>query len=288
MKKVRVTRLITWALFAAGGIAQGGTELGRLPSGGIARSSAGPADELIGFLLFDPSAIAARVPAGVRLRTLAEKARDWPKLAAYLEQHPGRRGWAWSFYEIIGIHAARYDNVTAHFDDGRGGMAVWYPEVVQIGPADSRALGEQNLAIGSWVSDLGLVSHMRSKKFPAQFAEVQFSWDAGSARGSLHSDDLSIAGECRLEGDAFIPWWGKSQHSFETMWTPAGEGDTFEVVTWAGHRSRVCRDAVWRVTGTHPFAVAFNDPSRGDAHFLDTEFAYGYLLESTLFERNRR
>ncbi len=266
-------------------VAAAGTELGTLPPQQLAQSTAGPADELIGFLLFDPSRIQDRIPRGMRLRTLEEKSRDWPRLAAYLEAHPDRRGWAWSVYEVIGIHAARYDSLDARFDSGRGGMAVWYPEVTAIGEADPRALGEQILALGSWVSDPALVDYMRSRSFPATPARLTFEWNESRADGALEADGLTIRGHCRLEGPSFVPWWGKDPHSFQTMWTPAGEGDTFEVVTWAGHRSRKCRDADWRVSGTHPFAMLFNDPKAGDPAFLPTEFAYGYLLKSGLYPR---
>jgi hypothetical protein len=69
------------------------------------------------------------------------------------------------------------------------------------------------------------------------------------------------------------------------MWTPAGEGDTFEVVTWAGHRSLRCVDPHWRVSGDHPFARAFNDSALGDPNVLPAEFAYGYFLKSGLYRR---
>lgn len=265
--------------------ATAGTELGSLPPGEIARSSAGPSDELIGFLAFDPGIVAARIPPGLRLRTLAEMAHRWPRLADYLVKHPGRSGWAWSHFEIIGIHAAKYDAMDARFGPGHGGMAVWYAEVVRDDESDSRPLGDQNLALGSWVSDARLAAYMRARGFPATAARVQFRRDDASASGDLATADLAIHGECRLEGAPFVPWWGKDKLSYETIWTPAGEGETFEVVTWAGHRSRTCRDATWRVSGSHPFARLFNDAVSADASILPTEFAYGYDLRSALYAR---
>lgn len=287
MNIVRITGWTALALLLGSPPSFAGTELGALPDGAVATSSAGPADELIGVLLFDPRLVADRVPAGVRLATLAEKARTWPRLATYLETHPERRGWAWSIYEIIGIRAATYDAVSAHFDGGHGGMAVWYPAVTRTDDSDPRPTGDQNLALGSWLSDPDLAAYMRSRGFPAQDADVRFASDADSASGDLVTTDLSIHGECRLEGPPFVPNWGKDRFSFETMWTPAGEGDTYEIVTWAGHRSRHCREAQWRVTGNHPFARLFNDPALADHDFVPTEFAYGYTLRSALYLRPR-
>src|SRR5690349_11770144 len=116
----RVSSLTSsWSTIAALlflGPAVAGTALGELPPEPLSRSSSGPSDELIGFLLFDPARIQDRLPPGIRFRTLEDKAREWPRLSAYLQAHPGRRSWAWSIYEIIGIHAARYDSVSANFD----------------------------------------------------------------------------------------------------------------------------------------------------------------------------
>ncbi len=281
------TAALAIAVLSACPVARAGTELGALPPGAVATSSSGPASELIGFLLFDPAAIADRVPTGIRLTTLEEKARAWPRLATYLEKHPDRRAWAWSFFEIIGIEKATYDNVDARFDGGRGGMVVWYPEVRQVDAADDRPIGTQSLAVGSWVSDPELAGYMRSRGFPAMTATVRFAAEADSASGDLAAADLSIHGECRLEGTPFVPSWGKERLSYETFWTAAGEGDTYEIVTWAGHRSRHCRDAQWRVGGTHPFARLFNDPRVSDHDFLPTEFSFGYVLKSALYERTR-
>lgn len=166
-------------------------------------------------------------------------------------------------------------------------MVVWYPEVQQIAPSDQRPLGEQNLAVGSWVSDPELASYMRSRGFPATDASVRFTSDDNSASGSMTADDLIIHADCRLEGPSFIPTWGRDHESYETMWTPSGQGDTYEIVTWAGHRSRRCVDAHWRLSGTHAFARLFNDETASDHDFMSTEFAFGYVLKSALYARRK-
>ena len=280
-----------WAglLFAVAALtaapAPAGERLGPLPAGEIARSAAGPSDEMIGYLLFDPAPVAPRLPPGVRFLTLAEKAEGWPRLAAYLKAHPDRRAWAWSFYEIIGIRAARYGHVSARVRGGRGGMAVWYPELVRIDGTDPRPRGTQDLALGSWISDPALVAAMRAQGFPAETGAIAFRRTPGRLSVSLRTRHLAISGGCRLEGRPYVPWWGKEPLSYETMWTPAGEGDSFEIVTWAGHRARKCVDPRWRVTGDHPFARAFNDPTLGDPDFYPAEMAYGYVLRSALYRR---
>src|SRR5262245_49248364 len=131
------------ALFLAAAVAQAGEKMGPLPPGAISQSEAGPSDELVGYLALDPRLIEGQLPHGVRFLTLEEKAKEWPRLAKYLEQHPERRAWVWSFYEIILLRAARYDAKVGHFDNG--GMAVWYVEVAQTDAAEKRPLGDQYL-----------------------------------------------------------------------------------------------------------------------------------------------
>lgn len=140
---MRITFFLALAAGMLASTAWAGQRLGPLPPGAVARSTAGPADEIIGYLAFDPAPLAARVPPGVRFRTLAEKAAEFPGIARYLAAHPERRGWAWSYFEIIGIRAARYDSRAARYRGGRGGMAVWYADMVRTDSADPRPLGDR-------------------------------------------------------------------------------------------------------------------------------------------------
>lgn len=282
---MRFSVLLRLAAVAAASPAGAGQRLGPLPPGAIAHSRAGPSNEMIGYLAFDPAPLAGRLPPGVHFRTLAEKAADYPGLARYLVRHPGRRGWAWSFFEIIGIRAARYDRIAARFHGGRGGMAVWYPELAPTDGADPPPVGDQNLAAGSWISDAGLARYMRSRGFPATAARAGFRIAADRLTATLSAPGLTIRGSCTLTGASFVPDWAQEPLSYETMWTPAGEGETYEIVTWTGHRSRRCDHPAWRVTGDHPFARAFNDPALGDPNMLPAAFAGGYMLESALYRR---
>ncbi|MBV9884493.1 MAG: hypothetical protein JO276_15905 [Sphingomonadaceae bacterium] len=282
---MRASILLALAAGTLASAATAGQRLGPLPPGAIAHSIAGPSDQMIGYLAFDPAPLAALLPPGVRFRTLGEKAADYPGLARYVARHPERRGWAWSFFEIIGISAARYDRVAAHFRGGRGGMAVWYPELARTDGADRRPLGDQNLAAGSWVSDPRLARHMRRRGFPATAARIDFRIAGDRLTASLSAPGLTISGSCTLAGPFFVPEWAQEPVSYETMWTQAGEGDTYEIVTWAGHRARRCEHPAWRVAGVHPFARAFNDPALGDPNMLPAAFAGGYMLESALYRR---
>lgn len=275
--------LLAVVALALAPLAHAGERMGPLPSGAIARSVAGPSDELVGYLAFDPRLVADKLPRGARFATLQDKAAHWKSLAAYLEHHPERRDWAWSYYEIILLRAARYDRVAGRFGDG-GGMAVWYAELAPVDAADPRPHGEQSLALGSWLSDPKLVAYMRGRGFPADDAAIAFHRDHDTARATMTRADLTIEGRCRLEGLAFVPDWAREPLSYQTFWTP-GDAGTFEVVTWTGHQSIKCADPQWTVSGDHPFAKAFNDPALGDPAIYPTDFNFGYSLRSGLYRR---
>lgn len=263
--------------------AEAGLRMGALPEGALSRSVAGPSDELVGYIAFDPRLVADQLPAGLRFVPLQEKAEHWPYLQAYLQRHPERAGWVWSYYEVILLRAARYDRVRGDF--GRsGGMALWYADVAREDVSDPRPQGDQSLVLGSWISDPVLAAYMRAKGFPAEDGAVTFRSDRQSARGRFMGAGLTIEGACRLEGAAFVPEWAREPVSYQTLWTP-GSAETFELVTWTGHRGRNCVDPRWTMTGAHPLARAFNDPSLGDPFIFPTDFNFGYRLQSGFYRR---
>lgn len=262
-----------------------GERMGELPPDPVARSWAGPAGELYGRLVFDPQLIeGVRLPPGMRLRTLDDQTGERSK--AYLAMHPERRNWVISFYELIGIANARYDGQQARFDRGsagRGGMTVWYINLVPVSAPDARALGEHYLVYGSWISDPHLARYMRSRGFPAADSKLTYLRAADAVSAAFEASDLEIAGGCRLEGAPYLPGWAQEPVSYQTMWTSPAIAATFEVVTWSHHRAIACRDAHVRVSGTHPFARAFNDRAVGDPNVYPVEFFDGYMLRSGLY-----
>jgi hypothetical protein len=102
----------------------------------------------------------------------------------------------------------------------------------------------------------------------------------------MRARGIRVEGGCRLEGRPFVPDWGKTPFTYETLWTPKGEGDTIEILSWGGHRALKCASPWWRVSGDHPLARAFNDPALGDPKILPVEYAYDYYWKSALYRRD--
>lgn len=282
---MRRTTVIGAALWLAAGLVPArAAELGALPEGAVSHSRMGPADEIITYVVFDPAPFRSRLPAGTDFLTLQQMADRDADIAAHLKAHPEHSGWAWSFFEIIGVRAMAYDGVKARLGP-HGGMAVWYPSLRRTDRSDTRPKGHNELALGTWVSDPRLAAHMRARGYPADFGRVRFSSGATRLTARLDAPGLRIEAGCRLEGPSFVPDWGQAPFSYETIWTPSDRASTFEVVSWGGHRSRNCAASGWRVAGPHAFAAAMLARPHGGGGVSGTEAAFGYQLRGALYRR---
>jgi hypothetical protein len=282
-------RIITFlaALLALSVAAPGWADvsgLDELPAGALSHSEMGPASEFVLYVTLDPALIKGRLPPGLRYRTLEEMSAKSPEIAEYLASHPERRTWVHTYFEIIGSPHMVYDGVAARFG-ATGGMAVWYAPVVRLDKSDKRPRGFQQVALGTWLSDAGLVRHMTTMGYPAETARIVFRRDAdGKVTGALDAKGLKVRAGCRLEGRSFSPDWAKAG-TYQTMWTPAGGSPTFELVTYRGHVVEDCLDARWTLSGTNPLATAWRTRATGGRQIDDTEFASGYVLKGALYPR---
>jgi hypothetical protein len=271
------------AMGAAGG-ASSAVELGPLPAGAVSESHMGPADEFIVYIVFDPAPFQAMVPEGMAFLRLDQLSKHNPDLAAYVQAHPDRAGWAWSFFEIIGLKDIDYDGVQGRL--GRdGGMAVWYASLRRIDRSDERPKGYNDFALGTWLSDPSLAAHMRSRGYPVEPARVVFRRTDRKAYGRLQVKDLTLEARCLLTNVPHAPDWGEAPYSYETVWTPRTIAPTFEVLSWGGHQVRDCADPVWRASGSHPLARAFRARPIAGPRVSGVEFATGYVVHGSLYRR---
>jgi hypothetical protein len=279
--RVLTTILATACLCAAAAAAQA-VELGPLPPGAVSESHMGPADEFIVHIVFDPAPFRSSLADGTAFNRLDQVAKFDADVAAYVKAHPDRSGWAWSFFEVIGLQDMDYDGVKARL--GReGGMAVWYASLRRLDRSDPRPKGYNDLALGTWLSDPALVAHMRGRGYPVEAARIVFRRKASRAYGLLQAGSLRVEARCRLQGHPFTPDWAKAPFSYETVWTPRPVGPSFEVLSWGGHQALECAHPEWRVSGSHPLARAFNARPLSGLGVSGSEFAIGYVVHGSLY-----
>lgn len=266
----------------AAAVAFGAEGFAPLPDGAISTSEMGISDELILWITFDPALVADRIPEGLRLRRLEEIAAKDDAIAEHLRAHPEQRGWAWSFFEIIGTESLAVDGRKAALDE-KGGMAVWYVAAARLSKDDSRPQGSQMLALETWVSDPKFASFVREKGYPWQGADVKFWKTDKRVEGRLKATDLTVSAICRRLGSPEKPDWGGT--NLQTLWSPRGTAPTFEMVTFYGHRVQRC-EPTWRIKGDHALARAFRARATGGERIAATEFAFDYVARSGLYRRS--
>lgn len=260
-------------------------QFGVLPSGAVSVSRMGPADEILLYLMFDPAIAQDLLPEGLRFLTLEEFAnRGDSSMADYLRSHPEHKDWARSYFEIIRTPNLEYDGYKAQLKR-RGGMAIWYANVVRTDLSDIRPKGWQSLALGTWVSDKKLVEHMRTKGYPVEYARIEYWQDgSGTIRGKLKTNDLRVGGQCKLAGSPKPADLGEPP-TFQTVWTPGTVARTFEVVTFYGHLRQDCSAADWQIDGEHRLAKAFRKRAMGGLEISGTEYYSNYVLSGGLYRR---
>lgn len=257
-------------------------EFGKLPPGALVSDQMGKTSEIVLYLVFDPSLIQEKIPNNIRLLLLAEMAKNDREIDSYLQTHPEHKNWAWSFFEIIGTESLVIDNRTADFGQ-QGGMAVWYGLAEQKQPADPRARGTQMLVLGTWLSDTALASYVRRKGMPWENGEIKYWKDQeGVIHGHLNTKNIEVRVICRLRGKPYKP--EIKLPAYQTFWSPLPYPNTFEVVTFYGHRVQNCT-AEWTFKGSHSLVRAYDSRATGGLFISGTEYAWDYVLQGALYKR---
>lgn len=262
-------------------------QFGELPPSAYSTSRMGPADEILLYVMFNPAIAEDLLPQGLRFLTLEEFARRGDSaMAEYLRSHPEHKGWARSYFEIIRTRSMEYDGYKA-LPGKRGGMAIWYANVVRTDVSDARPKGWQSLALGTWISDKRLVKQMRAKGYPADYARIEYWEDhSGIIHGKLKTKRLHVTGQCKLAGNPKPADLGEPPF-YQTVWTPRPHPDTFEVLTFYGHIRQDCQTADWQINGEDLLVKAFRHRAEGSLEISGTEYYSNYVLRGGLYRRQR-
>lgn len=227
-----------------------------LPEGAKTHWVVGQPQEIVSYLVFDPTTVKERVPPALRLITLKELASGNVRWAIdHVTEHPSHGDWGISFLEIVRMHTCKIDGLAPQWPES-GAMALW---CARAAPSDStRDLGPGRpyLVLDFWVPDSLFAASMCKKGHYATYGNAQLWSDStGKWHGSVTSNGLSITAECMPVGPVS---GGTGSSGMQALFPPHSSTVTDVVrVAFAGHREQQCEEnSSWKFRGNHPLVRA--------------------------------
>lgn len=275
---------LTLLIFAAfgGSAAAGENSYGTLPPGMRSVSEVSEvAAEIARDHLFDPAALAGRLPAGYRLIPASEYAKDDPDVAAFLKANPNYAHYAVGSLVFMTAGKFTVDGVPAK-PPGVTPMAFWWARAE--GPRDARMQGKvQWVQLASWYSrDLPDRARVLATDPMAEFVELQVTEvEPRQWRMRLVLADEVVEASVRCSGE---PTPRPATTGVKFMSVPmAGAGrNSFWVITYFGHHHQPATGA-WRSRGTGVLAAAFQIPR--EAETFGTFFQSRWSALSGVYDR---
>jgi hypothetical protein len=229
---------------------------------------AGP-EEIVTYMIFDPAAVAERLPGYLRFITIKELAAGNVSWAMeHLEKFPAHVDWGISFVEIVRMKIFTIDGRSPQWPE-HGAAALWFARVAPSDPAKDLGPGKPFLALELWLPDREYVAYMRCKGHYAAYGDVRLRSDAdGQWLGSIEVDGLNASARCSPGGENA----GFGSAGMQMIFPPANSGMTsFVRIAFAGHRERPCGESgSWKFKGAHPLAKG--------VILGPTDFQFGYDL----------
>jgi len=242
---------------------------GALPEGASASAEAsGIGAEICRDLLLNPAQIAQELPAGYRLLTARELAKDDPGLQQLLSDSTSAgaasdvAGHALGSLCFISVGNALVDGVRVH---GPGPTPQAFLWVRAEGPRDPRMLGKlQWVQLASWYArDVRDRTRILASDPTAEFVDLQMS-----LIGPNHwSMQLPLATErvtVDVTGNGQRIARKAPQPGFMSVAMSGAGADQFQVFTYFGHHHQDARGA-WRAEGTGLFSSALAIPGEDAA-----------------------
>lgn len=236
--------------------------------------------------LFDPRRMPARLPAGYRLVTASEYAKEDSALAALLKREPRYARFAVGSLCFMSTGSFVVDGVRAH-DAGSTPMAFWWAHATAkpgVQP-DPRMKGRTEwLQLASWYSRTGTDStRIRATDPMAQFADLEVIETGPNAwRMALALPGERIEAEVKGDGDRKPR--RSAQPGFMTVPFTGRSADRFTVFTYFGHHHQDATGG-WRAQGKGVFTESFGIP--GEAAVFGTFYQDGWQARSALYPFKR-
>lgn len=261
----------------------GGPAYGELRPGAVsAAEQSGVQCEVCRDHLFDPRAIAVRLPDGYRLVPASEYAREDSSVAALISKHPRSSGFAVGSLCFMSVDTFLVDGVRVH-GEGATPMAFWWARA-EPAPGTQPALAMQGttrwVQLGSWYSAKGTDrARIRRTDPMAEFVDVQvtrkgpYEWRmrlplrGEVVHAEVRGDGVRVPRRSSGPGFMTVPFTGESAH-------------LFTVFTYFGHHHQEA-EGVWRASGRGVFRSAFELPGEGDV--FGTFYQDGWQAKSALY-----
>jgi hypothetical protein len=252
-----------------------------LPPGGTTSWEIRGPEEIVTFVLFDPTLPGVALPAG--LKFVSARDIQMPEIQEYVKQHPDHADWAFSFVEITREEAFLIDGKAPALPEN-GGIGLWFA------PVDPSQLAGQItkdafdriitpslgavLGLGFWVPDREYVAYMRARGHHAEYGLVTLEKDStGTFQGEIRLDDLHVRSSATPRGDA----QEDPESGTQVLFAPGDKVVDAVVIAGSSARNRVC-DAEWSKNGDHPlsrgvfvgptYMTTYEAPLKGSAYRL--------------------
>jgi hypothetical protein len=249
IRKILLVSFVLSALLALRASAQ----IPALPGGAQTKWVVDDPEEIVGYLIFDPSTVQDRLPSSLRFITVGELAASQISWAMeHLDEYPAHAGWGISFIEIVRMGTFDIDGRSPKWLK-QGAAALWCARVAPSDSTTELGPGQPFLVLEFWMSDSSYVAYMREKGHYATFGDVHLRKNAsGKWSGSINVQGLSASCNCTPSSDVT----SSGSSAMQVFFPPAQSGITsFVRLALAGHQARQCNEeVVWKVKGAHPLA----------------------------------
>lgn len=229
-------------------------QLPELPAGARSQWRVERPFEVVGYVVFDPTELAAMLPSGLRFVTVSEvAAQGIPWAAAFLARHETEASWGISFVELLRAGTFDIDGRRPEWGE-EGAIGLWF---ARVAPAAQDGLdlgrGTPLLVLDLAIPDSAFAAYMRGRGYPARHGSGRLAHDAGGSwTGSFRSAGAHVTVTCTPTGPSA---GGPGSQGRQVLVPPAASPADIVRIAFAGHRTRSCAEASpWVLEGDGPLA----------------------------------
>ncbi|MFH0735269.1 MAG: hypothetical protein V1773_11365 [bacterium] len=243
-------------------------QLQALPEGAKTNWVIDEPEEIVTYMIFDPTTVKEKLPLSLRFITINELAGSNINWAMeHLNNYPAHKNWGISFIEIVKMKTFKIDGHSPKWPKN-GAVGLWF---ARVAPADSSidlGPGKPFLALDFWMPDSNYVVYMNKKGHYASYGDVHLSKNSkGVWIGSIKIDGLNVVCECEPKKNVV----SSGSRGMQIIFPPAlSKVKSIVRVAFVGHQEQLCEKDSWKLSGSHPMVLG--------KIMSTTSFQFGYNL----------